>query len=234
MTEKQNEVQASEQLLANALGGWRGVIDSGLPTAVFLIIFTVSGRELNPAIIGAAVTAVVLAVIRLLRKQSMQQVLSGLIGVAIAAWFSRSTGKAEDFFVPGLLTNAAYAVGIAISILVRHPLVGYVIGGLTGDLTSWRQDPERAKLYRLISWWWVGMFSLRLAVQLPLYFAGNVELLGTAKLVLGWPLFLAVAWITYRTVSARNPKQIPTQIPGQEPQQTATHRETQGDRPDSE
>ena len=45
---------------------------------------------------------------------------------------------------------------------------------------------------------WVGMFFLRLAVQLPLYLAGAIGALGVMKVVMGWPLFLASAYFTYR------------------------------------
>lgn len=203
VAEESNDVVAAEQLLSNALGGWTGILDSGLPTAIFLLVFTVNGQVLQPALIAAVVTALVLAVIRVIRKKSLQQVISGLIGVAIAAWFSSRTGEAEDFFLPGILTNIAYGVGLLISVIVRHPLIGYLVGGLTGDLTSWRSNPADLRFYRLVTLWWVGMFGFRVAVQLPLYLAGAVELLGTAKLVMGWPLYLAVAFVTYRAVTAR-------------------------------
>ena len=197
--DKSSEVVAAEELLAKTLGGWRGLIDSALPTVVFLLFFTV-GKQLDRAIIAALVVAAVLAVANVVRRQPLQQIVSGFIGLAVAAWFSSRTGKAEDFFLPGLLTNAAYAIGISISILVRYPIVGVIVGALKGDLLGWRTDERLARLYRMVSWWWVGMFSLRLAVQLPLYFAKQVEILGIVKMAMGWPLYLAVVWVTYRAV----------------------------------
>lgn len=197
---KESELAAAEELLGKALGGWRGLLDSGLPTAVFLLVWTVTGNDLNVAVGAALAVAVVLAALRLVQRRSTQQVISGLIGVGVAAWFSHRTGKAEDFFLPGLLTNLAYAAGIALSIAIKHPAVGYVIGALQGDFGGWRADPKLLAKYRLISWWWVGMFSLRLLVQVPLYLAGLTQLLGTAKLIMGWPLYLATAYVTYRAV----------------------------------
>ena len=195
------DVVASEKLLANAIGGWQGIVDSALPTALFLLAYTVSGQQLSPALWAAGIAAVTLAILRLMQKKSLQQVFGGLIGVAFAAWFSNRTGKAEDFFLPGIWINAAYACGIALSIVFRHPLVGYVVGALKGDLTGWRQDPALAKLYRLVSWWWVAMFSFKLVVQWTLFQAKNVELLGTLKLLMGWPLWLFTVWLTYRAVT---------------------------------
>jgi hypothetical protein len=202
--ESETDLVATEKLLQQTLGGSRGLIDSALPTVAFLTTFTLTSQNLQSASIAAGAAAVGLVGLRLIQRKSLQQVFSGVIGVAIAIWFTRNTGKAEDFFLPGLLTNAAYAVGITLSIIFRNPFLGFVVGGLKGDLLGWRKNPRELKFYSLISWWWVGMFSVRLAVQLPLYFAAQLELLGTAKLIMGWPLYLAVVWITYRAVKARD------------------------------
>ena len=126
--------------------------------------------------------------------------MSGLFGVAFAAWISNRSGKAEDFFLPGIWINAAYAIGIALSIVFRHPVLGYVVGAIKGDLSSWRKDPKLARLYRLVSWWWVGLFSFKLVVQWTLYQDKNIEALGTLKLLMGWPLYLFMVWLTYRAV----------------------------------
>ena len=53
---------------------------------------------------------------------------------------------------------------------------------------------------------WCGLFGLRLAVELPLYFAGNTQSLATLKLILGVPLYAALLWVTWllvRTAYAR-------------------------------
>lgn len=202
--EESNDVVASEKLLANALGGAKGLIDSSLPTVAFVVLYTMLKVELMTAVYVALATAGVLALLRLIQKHSLQQVLSGLIGVAIAAWFVSRTGRAEDYFLPGLFTNLAYGVGVLLSILLRFPAVGFVVGALTGDLLGWRKDPAKIRLYSLVSWWWVGMFALRLLVQVPLYLAGSIELLATARLIMGWPLYLAVAFVTYRAIKAQD------------------------------
>lgn len=202
--EVRTELIATEQLLKQAIGGWRGMIDSGLPTAVFLIVLVVSGQQLLPAAIAASVTAAVVAVWRLIRKQDLSQVIAGVVGVAFSAWISTRTGKSEDFFIPSLLTNLGYGSALLIGNLVRHPLMGYVVGGLKGDLTSWRNEPASLKFYTRLSWLWVGVFGLRLLVKTPLYLAGNVEVLGVVHLAMGWPLYLAAVYVTYRAVKTRN------------------------------
>ena len=195
------DVRQEALLLEKALGGWRGVIDSGLPTVVFITAYLVTGSELGPSLIAAIAAGVLVVVWRLVRRQPLQQVLAGFIGLLIAAWFSSRTGRAEDVFLPGLLLNVAYGSAFLISILVRWPLLGIAMGYLTGEGTSWRRDVELRRVYAAASWIWVGVFTLRIAVQVPLYLAGAVAPLGVVKIVLGWPLYLAGAYVTYRLLA---------------------------------
>ncbi len=199
--ESPEEVRQEALLLERALGGWRGIIDSGLPTVVFVIAYLVTGNDLRLSLISAISAGVVIVIWRLIRRQPLQQVLAGFIGLLIAAWFSSRTGKAEDVFLPGLLLNIGYGSAFLVSILVRWPLLGIAMGYLTGDGTRWRSEPDLRRVYAAASWIWVGVFGLRIVVQVPLYLAGAVAPLGVAKVILGWPLYLAGAYATYRVLA---------------------------------
>jgi hypothetical protein len=48
-----------------------------------------------------------------------------------------------------------------------------------------------------VTWIWVGVFGLRLAVQLPMYIAGAVVALGVAKVAMGLPLFAVGMWLSW-------------------------------------
>ncbi len=199
--EVEQELKAEGTLLSNAVGGWQGVIDSGLPAAVFLVVYAVTDSALRPALIAALVAAALIAVWRIVRREKLRQIVGGLFGVAFSAWLAARTGQAENFFLPGLIINAAYGTAFVISNLVRWPLVGLLVGALTGQKSSeWRVDNDLRRAYAATTWLWAGMFFLRLVVQVPLYLAGWVGPLGIAKLAMGWPLFLLTAWITYRVV----------------------------------
>jgi hypothetical protein len=101
-------------------------------------------------------------------------------------------------FIPSLLKNSASALVCAISALVRWPVVGLVVGPVTGEMLAWRSDPARLAAYRLATWVWVGMFLVRLAVQFPLYLADQTVLLGTLNaFVLGLPLFGLAVWLSW-------------------------------------
>jgi hypothetical protein len=117
--------------------------------------------------------------------------------VAVAGYVASRTGRAEDFFLPGLLLNAAYAGAFVISIAVRWPLLGVIVAGASGRGMEWREDPVRRRAYSRASWIWVGLFALRIAVQLPLYLAGTLVALGTARVAMGVPLLAVGAWLSW-------------------------------------
>lgn len=195
------ELRAEAILLERAIGGWRGLIDSGLPTAVFVLVYAVSGQALTPSIVAAVAVGLVVAVVRVVRREPLQQVAAGFAGLAIAALVSWRTGRAQDFFLPGFLTNLGYGLAFLVSIIVRWPLLGVAMGLLTGAGTSWRRDTTLRRTYTAASWIWVGVFFGRLLVQVPLYLAGAVTQLGFAKVILGTPLFIAAAYLSYRLLA---------------------------------
>ena len=186
--------------LAEAIGGPLGAAETALPGVAYVVAYTVSGQETETSAIVAVAVAVVLAVARLVRRESPRYALSGLVGVAFAAFIAARSGRAENFFLPGLFFNAGYALAFLVSIVVGRPLVGVAVGQLDGEGMAWRDDPARLKTFVRASWLWVGLFSLRLLVQLPLYLAGAVVALGIARTAMGVPLFALGLFLTYRLV----------------------------------
>jgi hypothetical protein len=123
--------------------------------------------------------------------------------VGFAAWLAlREGGEAVDYFVPGFITNAVYGSVLLISILVRWPIIGVLVEVLRGNATSWRKDRKILTIYSLVTAMWVGFFSLRLAVQVPLFLAGSAELLATARVVMGPPLYALVILVTWLILRA--------------------------------
>jgi len=182
-----------------AFGGVKGLFDSGIPSLIFLILFNVT-HDLARSAQWSLGFAALIALYRLVKRETLQNALSGVFGVAICYWFSRSTGKAEDFYLPGLITNLVYAIAYSLSIVIGWPIVGVVLGPLLGENFLWRKNPARKRIYTRASALWVGMFLARLLVQYPLYKTGNLNLLGTARVIMGYPLFIATAWGTYLIV----------------------------------
>ena len=186
--------------LREAVGGPLGMAETSLPAVAFVVAYTASGSNTNTAAAVAVGLAVVLSLARLVRRESPIHALSGLVGVAFAAFVATRSGRAENFFLPGLLANAAYASAFLISLAVRRPLVGIIVTKLDGEGDEWRSDPARVRAFVRATWLWATLFLVRLIVQLPLYFAGAVVALGVVKTAMSLPLFGIGLWLTWLLV----------------------------------
>ncbi|MGX5694680.1 DUF3159 domain-containing protein [Agromyces soli] len=197
--------------LLGAIGGVRGILEALLPGLVFLVTYSSltsfahfdPQAALVPALVASVGLALVFTVLRLVAKSQPTQAIAGLVGVLASAGLSLWTGRAEDNYVLGFWTNAAYALGLTISLLVRWPLIGLIVGFLMNDGVAWRADRRKYRAAQFLTLVWIGMFVARLAVQLPFYFAGNVEALGATRLLMGVPLYallLVFSWLVVRAV----------------------------------
>lgn len=189
-------------------GGVQGIAESIMPGLVFLIAFTIS-QDLPPSLVAALGTAAVFTVVRLIQRRPLTQALAGVVGVGISAWLANTTGKAEDFYLPGFFTNAAYIIAMVISILVKWPVAGLLFGFIRNEGLDWRKDPDRLKAYRLGTWIIVAVLALRLLVQVPLYLMGpdGLAALATTRLLMGAPLYILgvwVAWLVTRPAPAKD------------------------------
>jgi hypothetical protein len=177
----------------SAFGGKKGLIDSGVPSIVFLVVFNIA-HELKTALIASLIVSAVLTIIRLAMRDTLQHAISGFVGSLICAWFANRTGNASDLYIPKLLTNLAYGSAYLIANLSGWPILGLLLGPILGENLLWRNNPERKRAYLRASWLWVGLFFTRIAVQYPIYRSGNVNLLGTVNLAMGYPLFIATGY----------------------------------------
>ncbi|TMR99338.1 DUF3159 domain-containing protein [Nonomuraea basaltis] len=180
--------------LAKAFGGVRGIIEAAIPTIAFTLSW-ITTEDLKLSLIVSISLAVLLLLARIVQRSTPQFVINSLIGIAIGAFFASRTGDAKDYFLPGILWNGAYMVGMLLSIVTRWPVVGFLIGSVTGDPTAWHKDPGIVRLCTRLTWLLMLPCAVRVAVQGPVYLLGGgdqaVAALGLAKIVMGWPLQVA-------------------------------------------
>jgi len=189
----------NRQQIIKQIGGVRGLIDSGLPIIVFITVNAFTSLQI--ALWSALGAGGALFVARLARRESVQQAISGFLGVAVAAFIAGQTGEARDFFLPSLWSTAGFGLAFLVSALVRWPLVGVLAEllwptpGLT-DSKAWRSHRGLMRAYTWLTLMWAAVYLLRIAVQGSLYLANEVTLLGTTKLFMGWPLTALEALLT--------------------------------------
>ena len=179
--------------------GARGMVESVAPLTLFSVTYPLTG-DLRLSVLLAVAVSAAFVIWRVVRGGGVGQALTGLAGVGLGAAAALLTGRSENFFLPTMLKNLGFALGYAISALVGWPLVGVLLGFLLGEGTAWREVPRRRRVYTIVTWLWVAMFGLRLAVQTGLYLTGHTTALGLAGVVLGVPLFALVLLLTWRIV----------------------------------
>lgn len=182
------------------MGGVTGIVASTIPVVVFVLVNVLT--SLQPALYAAIGAGVLVFGYRMVRKQPLQPAVSGLLGVGVAAFIAARTGEARGFYLPGLLTSAAFGLAFLVSVLVRWPLAGVVWHGINGDGQGWRADPRLLRAYTWASLLWAAVFFSRVVLQGFLYYFNEETWLGVARLLMGYPLvgvaLLGTIWAVRR------------------------------------
>lgn len=216
--DEQTVEQVVRAQLARALGGRRGMVEAAVPTILFTVTW-LTAKDLSVALVVSVAAALVMLAVRLVQRSSVQFVLNALFGIGIGWLFvsmaARGGASGDEqalaYFLPGILYNSGYAVVMGFSCVIGWPLVGFMVGSVTGDPTAWHDDRQIVRLCTRLTWLLVLPCLLRAGVQAPIYLSGTsgaldadtaIALLGVLKIVLGWPLQLAalgaMAWLLAR------------------------------------
>ncbi|WP_193598964.1 DUF3159 domain-containing protein [Microbacterium sp. YJN-G] len=198
--------RSTQTVVWGAMGGWRGILESVLPSLAFVILFTLFPEPLVLSLGVSVGLAAVFTIVRLVQKSPPSAALGGLIAAGAAAMLALWTGRGADNFVPGLITNAVYGTAMILAALIGWSLIGLAAGFLMGEGTAWRADRRKRRAFFWLGIAWGVLFLLRLSVQLPLYLTDQVTLLGTLKLVMGLPLFAPMVAVTWLVVRALYPR----------------------------
>jgi hypothetical protein len=141
------------------------------------------------------------AIYQIIRRRPLTQVIAGIVGLGISIYLPLRDGldhtHPADYFVPGLLTNAAYLLVFSISLAFRYPVAGFVLALFSEKAKQWRTDKAIYRRYFWVTVLWIGMFAIRLLIEVPLYFAQQVAALGVTKVVLGTPFYALVVWFSW-------------------------------------
>ena len=187
--------------LIDAFGGVRGMVDMTVPGLVFIVIYTIT-KDLGGSSWSAVGVTILLAIVRLARRETLKHAFGGVLGVAISAYIAMKSGKAADFYLPSMIYGVVLGVAYAVSAMVRWPLLGVFLGPVLGENMTWRtQNPGRLAAYTKVTWVWVALFAIRAAILFPLYWAGNVTWLGVAKIGLGVPPWLVAIYLSWLILS---------------------------------
>lgn len=195
--EKDGVATLDRESLMASLGGWLGIIQSSIPAALFVLVFALT-KETVAAVVVSLSVSTGFVVLQIITRKPLTQAIAGALGIALSAYLTlRDGGHPADYFVQGFITNIAYGSALAVSVLVRWPLIGFLVGLFKSEPLGWRTDKKLLRRADLATMLFVALFSLRLLVQLPLYFASQIEALGIARVAMGVPLYALCIWLSW-------------------------------------
>jgi hypothetical protein len=208
LSQSEEGLKLDAQSLLHASGGKLGIVESISPSLLFIAVFLTT-KNATAAVIVALGCSVVFLIYRLIRRQALVQVLVGALVVGISAWFAlRPGGDTRDFFLPDLITNAIYFVPLTVSILIRWPIVGLIMGFIRQEGILWRKDSKLLRRYSLATAVLASVFAIRLLVKVPLYISNDLAAMSLAKALMGVPMWAAALWICWlivkRPVESKN------------------------------
>jgi hypothetical protein len=192
-------VQMSEQL-----GGVRGLIESSIPITLFVVVNFLGAHfkwwSLRTSLIIAVGAALSMAIYRLARRESTRHAFNGVFGIALGAYIAWKSGDAKDVYLPGMFLSAAYVVGMLASVLFGRPLVGWLWSVmLDKGAGRWHDNLRLRRAFVWLTIVWAVVYALKLGIQVLIYrdsSAGSDDMLGIARLALGWPPYALLAALT--------------------------------------
>lgn len=187
--------------ILGAMGGVRGIVESLLPGALFLVLYTVTSDVWVSVLVPLGLS-VLFVVLRVAFKGQSMLAFAGLLGVGISAGIALLTGSASNNFLWGFIVNTVGVIALVVSLALRKPLVGWIAGGLTAKPYAWRTERAKRAVATRATWLWIAVLGARLAVQVPLYLADATEALAATRLIMGVPLYGAALWVTWLMVRA--------------------------------
>ena len=182
------------------LGGVAGLIYSSIPVLVFVGAERLLGLA---AAAGAAIGSAVLILLwRIIRRESLQPAVSGLIGVAVCVLIAYLLGESKGYFLLGIWTSLLWAAVFTVSIVIRRPVVGYIWSWLHGHDRRWRTVRRAVYAFDIATLTWVVVFAARFVVQRVLYDTNHEGWLVVARIAMGWPLAAIAALVTFLAIKA--------------------------------
>ncbi|QES47812.1 DUF3159 domain-containing protein [Streptomyces venezuelae] len=197
-TESEADQKAVTQAaLFDAFGGIRGTLETMLPGLLFVMIYTVN-KDVKMSAIAAGAVAVLLVIVRLVRRDTVKHAFSGVFGVGVGIAFALFTGSAKGFYLPGMIYGACLGIAFTLSALVGYPLLGVVLGPVFKENLSWRtRNPGRKKAYTKASLAWGLIFLAKYAILFPLYWWGDATQLGWLLIALKLPPMVLAVYFTW-------------------------------------
>lgn len=181
--------------LNTVLRGRQSALDSVVPPLLFVVANLVWGLDVATA--AALLAGGLITLVRVVRRQPLLYALGGVGGVVLAVALAKLFGRAEGYFVPGLVTGGLTVLACLGSVIIGRPLVALTSRVTRGWPWTWYRHERVLPAYNEVTLAWAAYFGVRVALQAILIQTENAALLAVFNIVSGWPATIALLVVTY-------------------------------------
>jgi hypothetical protein len=192
VNDRRAEIRAE---LSEFLDNDRSIIDSAVAPIVFVAVNAFVG--LGWAVVAAGAIGLAVLARRITTRGQPGYAIGGLLATIGAALLALWLGRAEGFFLPGILANAGYAAVGVVSIVARRPLVAWASAFTRRWPRDWYWRNDVRPAYTMVTWFWVAFWAIRGGSQLALFRAEQPEVLAGVKILMGWPMGIPLVILSY-------------------------------------
>ncbi len=191
-----------------SVAGKVSLLDTILPPILFLLLNGLAG--FTAAMIGALGLSVLIAFLRLRRRQSLLYALAGLGSIGLAIALVLLLGRSEGFFLPDIV-NGGLTVALAlVSLLIRKPMVAWTSYLARRWPLDWYWHERVRPAYTEVTVVWLIYFVAKLFWQVMLFRSSAVDMLTLVNTLTGLPatvVLLIVSYLygTWRLAQLRGP-----------------------------
>lgn len=175
--------------------GDRTIGDSFPAPIAFVAVNVFAGIE--AAAVAAVIVGGLVAAWRIRNGQQVVYALGGIAAIGFASLLALRSGRAESYFLPGIVGAFSAGVAAAVSVVVRRPMAAYSSWFLRRWPLPWYFRSDVRPAYTTVTLVWAVFFFARGGVQWLLFTQGRPEALAVAKLATSWPLIIPLLVGTY-------------------------------------
>ena len=175
--------------------GDRTLGDSFLAPVAFVVVNAFT--TLFAAAVAALAVGGAVAAWRVRKGQQVSYAFGGILAIGFAAFLALRSGRAETFFLPGIIGATLLAIAAVLSMAARRPLVAWSSWAQRRWPLEWYWRPDVRPAYTAATAVWAVYFAARAGLQWYLYLTERPETLAAVRVLTSWPTLIPLLIATY-------------------------------------
>lgn len=165
-----------------------------MDTLIPLTLFLLMNRLFTLLVAGicALVIAILMTIVRLVRRQSWQYALAGTLSVLIALLSVYVSGQSKGYFLPSIVNSVILLIISILTLSIHRPFAMWLSHLSHGWSMEWYNREDIKPAYREVTLIWLCLISIRLLIQIKLYSSDGLTGIAVFNVLLSTPATLLV------------------------------------------